>query len=93
MCFIMFKRYIDMITDFVYQCKLIILLLCMKIYIRVLIMYFSIAEQQWLNYYLRKYEDHDTVIKKIRANKICPYSIETLYEEYYEEYSYYYRKD
>lgn len=89
----MFRKYEQILYDFIYQCKLIILLFGMKIYIEILIVYFGIAEQQWLNYYLRKYEDHDTVIKKIRANKICPASIERLYEDFYKEYSYYYRKD
>lgn len=46
-----------------------------------------------MNYYLAKNEDYDSVIKKIRANKICPSSIKGLYDEFYKKYSKYYNQD
>ena len=65
----------------------------MLVYIKILIVYFIYAENLWVNYYLRMNQDHDTVMKKIRANKICPHSIPDLYNEFYEKYSEYYNKD
>ena len=61
------------------------LMSCMMLYIKMLIIYFKYTENIFVNYYLAKDEDYDSVIKKIRANKICPKSIEGLYDEFYKE--------
>jgi len=69
------------------------LMSCMMLYIKILIIYFKYVENFFVNYYLAKNEDYDSVIKKIRANKICPSSIKGLYDEFYKKYSKYYNQD
>jgi len=81
------------IDNYIEWWRLKLFLMLMPLFLRILIIYMEIAEQQWLNYYLYKNEDYDTVLKRIRANKICPSSIIDLYKNFYKEYSTYYRVD